>query len=185
MGKINEMGLGMHPMNYASKLAKLATDVVFSVGIDNPEGAESYLGALETTVTELRKSIRGAVAKPEEPKAYRIYMSGRGLPLLYTGVPTKPTGAVLTLENYCKWYGAQIVYPDGTVENVDPVYIDEVAKLFPKALYGDHGYTPEFLYRLAKHLRVELDPVAVDVAGARWLQEQSSNADAAFFQTPK
>lgn len=54
----------MHPMNYASKLAKLATDVVFHVGIDNPEGAEATLGSLETTIAELRKSIRAAVDNP-------------------------------------------------------------------------------------------------------------------------
>lgn len=114
-------------------------------------------------------------------KDLKVYYSERGNALLYAGpTPTKP---ILTLENYCKWYGVYKVNPDDTVEHVDPEILSEVSKKYPDALMGDHNFQPHFLYRLAQYMKVDIDKTAIDVAGARWLQEQEDMTS--FFYPPK
>ena len=98
------------------------------------------------------------------------YCSERGIPLLYVG-PLRNT-AIITLENCDKWYGVEMINPDGKVTHVSPNILDEVVNEHPAALMGDHGFTPHFLYRLAEFLGAWADSRAVEVAGARWLLEQ-------------
>lgn len=51
---LNTMSTGMWPMNYGSKLVKEATDVLFSLGLDDRDSVESRLDGMEKTITALR-----------------------------------------------------------------------------------------------------------------------------------
>jgi hypothetical protein len=47
---------------------------------------------------------------------YTVYVSDRGLPLLYHGAPSdKP---ILSMEDYCKWYTIYAVMPSGVVAEI-------------------------------------------------------------------
>ncbi|MBT2326106.1 hypothetical protein J7E62_27635 [Variovorax paradoxus] len=65
MKMINTMGVGMHPLNYASRLVKMANDVMFSIAVNDPGSAESRLAEVERIAADLRRSIQDAVDKSE------------------------------------------------------------------------------------------------------------------------
>ncbi|WP_243787553.1 hypothetical protein [Pseudomonas amygdali] len=44
-------------MNYAARLVKGATEVMFAIGIDDPKGARSRLDDLELSIKLLRGSL--------------------------------------------------------------------------------------------------------------------------------
>lgn len=115
------------------------------------------------------EEVYGAELTPVESTIYRTYVSRRGFPLLYVGKPMAVP--VLTLENYTKWYGIYLVMPDGTVQGVNPSDIESMTTAYLDAIWADHLYSPHLLYRLAKHLRAELDERAMEVAIGRWLLE--------------
>lgn len=100
---------------------------------------------------------------------YRVYLSDRGHPLLFMGQPIG--SAVLTLENYTKWYELYLVYPDASVKKVDVVAVQEVMEENPNAFWYDHLYHPQLLYSLATKLGAELDERALEVAIGRWMLE--------------
>lgn len=53
------MGKGMHPLNYAAKLVKMVTDVMFSVAVNDEISMESRLSEAEAIIISLRKSVEG------------------------------------------------------------------------------------------------------------------------------
>lgn len=111
---------------------------------------------------------------------HKVYYSSRGIPLLYNGQsPVIPT---ITLESYSKWYGVSIIYPNCVVDDIHPDVIDQVAKMHPNALHGDHNYQPAFLHHLADFLQAKVDILALQMAGARWMWEQDGTK---FFDHPK
>jgi len=101
------------------------------------------------------------------------FVSDRDLPLLTQEVD--PEGRpIVTMENYCKWYGVQILQPDGRVEHVDYdllcLYAD-APDATPPYQMGDHNYRPELLESVAKHLGGVVDPKALAMTRARWAVE--------------
>lgn len=103
------------------------------------------------------------------------YLSARGIPLLYVRAPgDKP---VLTLENYTKWYGMDLVMPSGLVEGVDPEIMSAAADEEKYCVMGDHLFHPRLLIRVAKKLDAYLDERAVEVAAGRWMLESSMVED--------
>ncbi|MFO5742282.1 hypothetical protein ACLBPW_29705, partial [Klebsiella pneumoniae] len=67
----------------------------------------------------------------------RIHYSDRKLPLCFKGVYDIP---VVTIENYCKWYGLNIVYPDGRVEWVDTDLLAEIKRESKYSGRGGHNH---------------------------------------------
>lgn len=97
------------------------------------------------------------------------YLSERGLPLLYVGAPLDK--AVITLENYTKWYKIYMVLPDG---RVDVVRINELEEANDKlSIQGwvDHLFHPQLLIQLGKDLVAYVDERALECAGGRWMRE--------------
>ncbi|CAI9898842.1 hypothetical protein ACM7LV_27250 [Pseudomonas aeruginosa] len=54
---INKCAPGMWPMNYAARLVKGATDVMFAIGTDDRKGARARLDDLEVSIKMLRESL--------------------------------------------------------------------------------------------------------------------------------
>lgn len=109
------------------------------------------------------------VSLPGQPKT-KVYLSWRGIPLLCQSPSTfgKP---IVTLENYCKWYGLEILHPDGRVESVDPGILDECCDRVEGVLMGDHNYHPRLINEVAKHIGGIACHRAVEMAGGRWVAE--------------
>lgn len=100
-----------------------------------------------------------------EKQEVHTYYSWRGIPLIYVGKDVTP---VVTMENYCKWYGIQVVI-DGRVENVHPNILDELCG--DDHFIGDHNYHPELLRRVAKHYGGYVDGISLEAAAGRWAME--------------
>jgi hypothetical protein len=59
MKELNRMGRGMQPLNYASKLVKIATDVMFFVAVNDEVSVDSRLDEAGAVIAALRKFIEG------------------------------------------------------------------------------------------------------------------------------
>lgn len=100
-------------------------------------------------------------------KEYRLYFSHRHLPLLYVDLPPC-NRSVLTLENYCKWYGFYAVWINGYVEEIDHDAYE--ALIDPTEVWCfDDGHCPDpaWMLRIAEHLGMELDHRAWETAYGR------------------
>jgi len=58
MKNLTRMGVGMYPLNYASRLVKAASDVMFSIALNEEGYTLSGLENVEKIVAELRQSIK-------------------------------------------------------------------------------------------------------------------------------
>jgi hypothetical protein len=109
------------------------------------------------------------VSVPGQPKT-KVYVSQRGIPLLCQSPSTfgKP---IVTMENYCKWYGVQVLHPDGRVEGADHDDLSRIADRLGHCLMGDHNYHPRLLNEYAKQIGGTADWRAIEMAGGRWVSE--------------
>lgn len=107
---------------------------------------------------------------PGQPKT-KVYLSSRGIPLLCQ-TPSSFGKPIVTMENYCKWYGIDILHPDGRVESADPGLLDEICDEVGHYLMGDHNYHPRLLNELAKKIGGTADYRAIEATGGRWVSEQ-------------
>ena len=134
-----------------------------------------------STERPLRAKKNGSLVEPHEPHLIKwltvagepvtkVYRSERGMPSLCQS-PSEFGKPIVTLENYCKWYGVYILHPDGRVEGVDPGLLNELAEKVGHCLMGDHNYHPRLLNELAKHISGQADHRAVEVAAGRWWYE--------------
>ncbi|AAL83113.1 PHIKZ212 [Pseudomonas phage phiKZ] len=98
----------------------------------------------------------------------RIHYSDRKLPLCFKGVYDIP---VVTIENYCKWYGLNIVYPDGCVEWVDTDLLAEIERESKFSVMGDHNYHPILLDKVAEKIGGVACEVARELMTGRWVLE--------------
>lgn len=105
-----------------------------------------------------------------QPKT-KVHVSDRGIPLLCQS-PSSFGKPIVTMENYCKWYGIIILHPDGRVENADPGDLDEICTRVGHHLMGDHNFHPRLLSELAKQIGGTADWRAMEMAGGRWVSEQ-------------
>jgi hypothetical protein len=97
------------------------------------------------------------------------YVSPRGIPLLTQQVSSFP---IVTLEDYVKWYGADILWPDGRVENVNVDWYCEIVREYPKyPLMGDHNYHPFLLEKIAERIGGQVCWKAREMATGRWINE--------------
>lgn len=94
------------------------------------------------------------------------FVSSRKIPLICQTVGALP---VITMENYPKWYGLEVIHPNGTVEDVDPDLLDELCG--DKPLMGDHNYHPDLLKMVANRLGGIVDQVSLYTAAGRWQVE--------------
>ena len=100
---------------------------------------------------------------------YRTYLSERGIPLVYIGPPRyKP---VLTVENYCKWYGFHLVHPDGSVTSLSSDDYYEIQNHDLNAISGDHLYSPRLYYRIIAALNLHRCSETIDMLTGRWVSE--------------
>lgn len=97
-----------------------------------------------------------------------IYVSSRNIPLLAQERGKVP---IVTMENYGKWYGVDIIHPDGRVEGVDPDLLSDLERESGTCLMGDHNYHPQLLERVAVHYKGKVDWRAAQMAGGRWTYE--------------
>lgn len=107
---------------------------------------------------------------PGEPKT-KVYLSSRGIPLLCQ-TPSSFGKPIVTMENYCKWYGVYILHPDGRVESADHDLLSEICDEVNYCLMGDHNYHPRLLNELAKKIGGTADYRAIEATGGRWVSEQ-------------
>lgn len=107
-----------------------------------------------------------------------IYFSPRGSMLLWHGEATKEP--VITLENTSKWYEIYMVSLEGVLQ-VPIELIEEISDKEGIQLWVDHLYHPRLLYRLAEHYKGYVDPIAIEVATGRWLQEDGGKFDDSFY----
>ncbi len=98
------------------------------------------------------------------------YLSERNIPLFTQEVDAfkRP---IVTMENYCKWYGVYILHPDGSVEGVDPGLMADIQSQDNGCLFGDHNYHPRLLNKLAKRINGAVDSIALEVVTGRWVAE--------------
>lgn len=94
------------------------------------------------------------------------FQSSRKIPLICQTVGAVP---IITMENWPKWYGVEILHPDGKVEDVDPDLLDELCGNL--GLMGDHNYHPKLLEMVANNLGGVVDQVSLCVAAGRWKVE--------------
>jgi hypothetical protein len=55
--QLNFMGPGSWPLDYCSRLLRVASGVMYSIAVDDRVGTETGLCELEKTISDLRKSI--------------------------------------------------------------------------------------------------------------------------------
>ena len=55
--QLNAMGKGMYPLNYCSKLVKEASDIMFSVALNDRISVEVRIRMLEGTIADFKKCI--------------------------------------------------------------------------------------------------------------------------------
>lgn len=132
---------------------------------DLPEGVSSVPG----TRTKEQPHIIEWHTVPGKPKT-KVYVSSRGIPLLCQS-PSGIGKPIVTMENYCKWYGIDILHPDGSVTHGCPDLMDKIDREFGHKLMGDHNYHPRLLEELAKRIGGIVDWRAVEMAGGRWVSE--------------
>jgi hypothetical protein len=58
MKNLTSMGIGMYPLNYASRLVKAASDVMFSIALNEEGYTLTGLENVEKIAAELRKAIQ-------------------------------------------------------------------------------------------------------------------------------
>lgn len=97
---------------------------------------------------------------------YCVILSGRGLPLIQTFIPNRPT---ITIENYQKWYSFYVVFPDGRVEEIHAAD-HGVATESPYG-WSDHVPHPYLIKALAEKMNYNYDPEAYEIIAGRWTIE--------------
>jgi len=112
------------------------------------------------------------------PSDSRLWFSDRGIPLVYTG--KTPKVAVVTCENYLKWYGLDVVCPDGVVRKLHDAHPDfncidqEVERAAVNPCWCDHTFHPGYVREIAEKLGFAVDEQALEMIAGRWAIETLS-----------
>lgn len=100
-------------------------------------------------------------------------VSDRDIPLM-DRVPNEK--AILTMENYCKWYCFYLIHPGGKVEAVSAERgVELVAEKYGFEGRGDHAYHPMTLVLLAEEMGVDWGQQAFELMLGRWMMEVEYN----------
>jgi hypothetical protein len=109
------------------------------------------------------KKKRGTVVveHPFQPSFY----SERGFPLItqYTG-----SKAMLTVENYIKWYNLYIITEKGEVVPVD---YEDIVESRGGLTWVDHAISPEAFHLTAKSLGLEYDDMTFAIVCQRFVED--------------
>jgi hypothetical protein len=133
------------------------------------------ISVVDTIVGKIRERLKGLVSEAEVDlhrislKMGLCWTSKRGHPLVFCGIPQSIP--VLTVENYLKWYGLELVMLDGTVEEVGFGELQALADERGTPAYVDHVPDPTLVQALAERRGWELDAVSYEVMVGRWESE--------------
>jgi hypothetical protein len=92
-------------------------------------------------------------------KELGVFESDRGFPLVCQDA--HPMKAILTVENYCKWYCLYLITSWGSVESVD----------FPVDGYCDHVPYPAAVARMAEEHDWIVDDQSMEIMVGRYVLE--------------
>jgi hypothetical protein len=93
------------------------------------------------------------------------YLSQRELPLVYWSDPIEGR-TILTVENYCKWYGFDLVHSDGRVERIG---FGELEKFSGDEIpCSDHVPNPKAVKAMCEAKDWFLDTQAEEMMIGRW-----------------
>lgn len=100
------------------------------------------------------------------------YFGERGFPLMWRQAPIKDK-AILTVEQYDKWYNLYLIYPDKQILAVESntVIWMQAMEEFEGVSVLNHCFNPEFIDLLIKKANVEMDPLAYELIVGRWTIE--------------
>jgi hypothetical protein len=90
------------------------------------------------------------------------YLSDRSIPLVFNGEMHESHPAVVTVENYLKWYSLFLVKPDGSVEKI--AYDGSIQ-------WADHVPNPSDIETYAEKNGYDIDREAMDMIVGRWVTE--------------
>lgn len=93
----------------------------------------------------------------------RLYYSERDIPLVFYGEPLATI--VVTVENYCKWYGLHLVNQSGEVCRVP--FPDDFCQSGETA-YCDHVPNPQVVRRWAHAMGYTVCDQSIEMIIGRW-----------------
>lgn len=101
----------------------------------------------------------------EDEVHYQLHMSERGIPLIWM-VPPLAGEIILTVENYLKWYGLQLLHENGRIEEIP--FPDEDWIKPGEIPFADHVPNPHVVQRFADKKGYLLDDQAFEMMVGRW-----------------
>ncbi len=119
--------------------------------------------------------------KPEQvkPVTGNVYLSPRGIALVYQGRQGSLRKTMLTVESYIKWYDIYTVSRRGVISKLGYKYTQEYEKAHPRDIaWSDHLPTIRFcLWLVDTHPQFEWDEPALDMIYGRWIRENRRTMD--------
>jgi len=95
-----------------------------------------------------------------------MIVSDRDIPLLCQ----KPAqGAIITCEDYAKWYSLFLLHPNGAVTPLEYFLLEDAAD--PMPAYVDHVPNPAAVARYANAHKLTVHERSFEVMVGRWVQE--------------
>jgi hypothetical protein len=110
----------------------------------------------------------------ERYDALGLHFSKRGMPLVFHGEP--PRCGVVTVENYCKWYGLYVVSQEVVTYFAFP---DDYAET-GETPYADHVPNPRTVYRWAKKNGFVVCGESLEMMIGRWEREARDRYDSTY-----
>ena len=103
---------------------------------------------------------------------FKTYYSDRNIPLVYNGFLPRER-AIITVENYLKWYKLYLLHPNGDVEAVDFPVMDGIAG----SPYIDHVPNPDHVAAWANLEGYTISDQSYEMMIGRWVYEAKEGAD--------
>jgi hypothetical protein len=108
----------------------------------------------------------------EQYDALGLHFSKRGMPLVFHGEP--PECGVVTVENYCKWYGLYVVKPNSAVKHVP--FPDDYAET-GETPCADHVPNPRTVCRWVEKNGYIVCEQSLEMMIGRWEREVGDRYD--------
>lgn len=119
--------------------------------------------------------------KPEQvkPVTGNVYLSTRGIALVYQGRQGSLRKTMLTVESYIKWYDIFTVSRRGVISKLPYKYTLEYQKAFEGFVaWSDHLPNIHFCLWLAQaYPQYEWDEPSLDMIYGRWIRENRPTLD--------
>ena len=99
----------------------------------------------------------------------KIYKSDRDIALFCTKEElNKP---IISMENYCKWYAAYIIYPSGAIIKLDFEELEEGFEIQLESAYYDHTPNPIAICSYASAHKFDICSYSLAAITRRWFNE--------------